>query len=240
MRAEQVQDRRRIDELENRLMLIEDRLETRRLAEQSEGRLPVLPVVRIAPPAVEGASPDQAASEDGKHGEPRPLLKLHGKPRRGRKARPPVRAEVPSANERLPVAPLPPRPAMEPSQDPLRWYRKHHELVLAAKYHEAQAGLERFLRDWPDHDYADNAAYWIGECHYARADWPRALEAFRLVVDRYPRGNKAPGALLKLGYTYLQTGDRQAAVAVLRQVVETYARAEVAKLARAKLEEIHD
>jgi len=247
MRSEQSQIQRRVEEMENRLMLIEDRLETRRVAEDSEGRVPTLPVVRVAPsPAAPPlAGPDEATDDASDHDTAvRPVLRLHGS---GRQKTPQAPLDLGSVDERLPVAPLPrrpvvsaPAPAPRPPADALKLYRQQHDLVLAGRYAEAQAGFEKFLADFPDHEYADNAAYWIAECHYARKDWPRAISAFRHVLTRYPRGNKAPGALLKLGFSYLQTGDRAAGVQVLEQVTQTYAHADVASLARAKIEEIHD
>jgi tol-pal system protein YbgF len=236
---------RRVDDLENRLMLLEDKLDTRRVAEEAQGRTPTLPVVMLAPAPAPSADPGDAGADEDAEASSRPVLRLHGsaRPTAAKEGGP----EIHAVNERLPIAPLPPRPAAAPSppparssDDPLRLYRADHDLVSAGHYAEARAGFEAFLKDHPDHDYADNAAYWIGECYYAERDWPHALVAFRRVLDSYPKGNKAPDALLKLGFTYLAAGDRASAVQVLEQVTRTYARAEVATLARAKLEEIHD
>jgi len=250
MRTDQAQAGRRLEELENRLMLLEDRLDTKRVADEAQGRTPTLPVVRLAPsPAAPPADADPESSEETTAGtSPRPLLRLHGNGR-GASSAPGERLAV---EERLPVAPLPPKkvaaapprapeaPPRAPVKDPLRAYRQSHDLVLAGRYGDAQRGFEEFLRDHPGHEYADNAAYWIAECHYARRDWQTAIEGFRKVVDTYPRGNKAPDALLKLGFTYFAAGDLPSAVQVLEQVKRTYAQAQVAALAQAKIEEIHD
>lgn len=259
MHTDQTQVERRVEELENRLMLLEDHLDTQRVADEAQGRTPTLPVVHIAPSPPEVAPPlaeaavdanarafaetagdatDEPAETTTDDRSPRPVLRLHGSGRQASSAA----GERLVVEERLAVTPLPPKaaptPARIPAKDPLRAYRATHDLVLARRFADAQHGFEEFLRDYPNHEYADNAAYWIAECHYARRDWTTALAAFRRVVDTYPRGNKAPDALLKLGFTYLEAGDRTSAVQVLEQVKRTYAQAQVATLAHAKLEEM--
>jgi tetratricopeptide (TPR) repeat protein len=57
-----------------------------------------------------------------------------------------------------------------------------------------------FIRH-PDSEYAGNAQYWIGECYYTQRDYARALEAFNKVIERYPKGQKVPDALLKVGFS---------------------------------------
>jgi TolA-binding protein len=58
------------------------------------------------------------------------------------------------------------------------------------------------------------------------------------VVTRYPRGNKVPDALLKLGYCQLQLGLRDAARKTLARVVADYPKSNPAALASAKLTEL--
>ena len=49
--------------------------------------------------------------------------------------------------------------------------------------------------------------------------------------DAYPRGNKVPDALLKMGFCFVQLGQTAKARAALEQVVETYPRTPPAELA---------
>ena len=64
---------------------------------------------------------------------------------------------------------------------------------------DAEASFQRFLQANPKSELADNAQYWIGECRYSRNDLKGALAAFREVVERFPKGNKVPDAMLKAG-----------------------------------------
>jgi len=115
-------------------------------------------------------------------------------------------------------------------------YRAGVELVKTVRYDEAVAALRAFIAKHPHHDYADNAQYWIGEASYAQKDYARALTEFRTVIEVYPRGNKVPDALLKVGYCYLAMGQGEKARAVLEQVVNLYPKSEPAALAAKRLE----
>jgi tol-pal system protein YbgF len=115
-------------------------------------------------------------------------------------------------------------------------YRAAVELVKTGKHDEAVAALRAFLKQYPRHDYADNAQYWLGESFYARKDYQRALTEFRATIETYPRGNKVPDALLKVGYCYQALGQTEKARAVLEQVVNLYPKSEPAVLASKKLE----
>ena len=115
-------------------------------------------------------------------------------------------------------------------------YRAAVELVKAGNHADAIVGLRGFLRRFPRHDYADNAQYWLGEAFYAQKDYPQALGEFRNVIETYPRGNKVPDALLKVGYCYSALGQSDKARAVLEQVVNLYPKTEPAALAAKRLE----
>jgi len=108
--------------------------------------------------------------------------------------------------------------------------------LLSFSEADAVAALRAFLTKHPRHDYADNAQYWLGEAHYAQKDYPRALVEFRNVIETYPRGNKVPDALLKVGYCYQALGQAEKSRAVLEQVVNLYPKTEPAVIAAKRLE----
>ena len=143
------------------------------------------------------------------------------RPRAARAARPvPREREVPT----------------ERSGDAQAAYRDAVELVKAGKHDDAIAALRGFLGKHARHDYADNAQYWLGEAFYAKKDFAQALIEFRNVIETYPRGNKVPDALLKVGYCYASLGQSDKARAVLEQVVNLYPKTEPAALAAKRLE----
>ena len=94
------------------------------------------------------------------------------------------------------------------------------------------------MKKFPDHDLADNAQYWLGECFYDRKQFAEALPEFRTVLTKYPLGNKAPDAMLKLAYCMLALGDVQKGRELLSKLPETYPHTEAARLAQMRLSEL--
>jgi tol-pal system protein YbgF len=121
--------------------------------------------------------------------------------------------------------------------EPLRVYRDALEALRAGHHAAALAGFRRFLDHYPVHDYADNAQYWIGECYYDLRQYQAATREFRAVIERYPRGNKVPDAMLKLGFTHLALGQTAEGRQVLDSLVHAFPKHEAATLATARLSE---
>ena len=65
-----------------------------------------------------------------------------------------------------------------------------------------------------------------------------ALKMFRRVVEEYPTGNKSPDALLKMAFSYLKLKEKANARTVLAQLVESFPRSPVARLASKTLVKI--
>jgi tol-pal system protein YbgF len=117
-------------------------------------------------------------------------------------------------------------------------YKRSLEALRSGRHVEAAAGFREFVKAHPNHDFADNAQYWLGECYYDQKDYPMAMREFRRVVEKYPTGNKVPDALLKVGFAHLALGSTEAGRQTLEQVVRSYPRHEAASLATAKLAEL--
>lgn len=92
-----------------------------------------------------------------------------------------------------------------------------------------------FLSHAPQSDYAANANYWIGECHYSLSDLPKALIAFQKVLDSYPKSSKAPDAMLKRGYTLYAMKERDKATRTFEDLIRTYPSSPAAAKARERL-----
>lgn len=108
-------------------------------------------------------------------------------------------------------------------------------LLKEGKYGESRKALARFVEDYPDSSYSDNAYYWLGEAHYVDRQYDQALTAFRKVIQDYPDSGKAGGALYKVGVIQDEQGDTAAAQATLINVVEKYPEDNAAELARKRL-----
>ena len=196
----------------------------------------------------------EAASEPT--ARPRIELKEEARSYRGPEPSPPPLPPAPVADapgDRLPVlsgelptvaaqmrraraapAASPRRPPADPRAD----YQRYLDAARAGNHEYAAQGLRSFLDQHPRHDLADNAQYWLAETYYARKRYPLAAVEFEKVVERYPRGNKLPDALLKIGYCRAMAGKRAEAIAVLRRLVRAHPGSGPAALARSKLQEL--
>ena len=182
-------------------------------------------VVRVGTGDGEGLADDSVDTEDS---TPRPSIRVLGTPRsnarggwRGQDVVEQVRPDDGAGASQ-------PRPsALDPEAK--RAYDAALSLVNARQYDKALDALAAFLVRWPDHPYADNAMYWRGECYFARGEYARASEQFEGVVARFPLGNKAPDALLKLGVSQQKLGDPAKARESFQRLVQLYPHSEAAR-----------
>lgn len=243
----------KIDELENRVFLLTDQVESQKVAAVHRDR-PRLPVITLKP-TDEPPAEDEDVSFEGEAApkgprQPPTVLRIDGT----RVVSHHVSSSSPSPEpivingegENLGVAPVPPiHAAAAPSErsapavEPLSLYRTAYEDLRAGRHEAAERGFREFVKRFPHHDYADNAQYWLGETFYDRKLYERAAPEFRAVVSRWPTGNKAPDALLKLGFCLLAAGDAPKARAILRELPASYPHTDAARLAEERLAQLH-
>jgi len=266
LRAERRAQERRLRDVQRQLDLVRAQLVLGSTVSSAEGG--AVPELRVevaapgpAPPAPASAAPPVASgqrvvgvADDGAE------IVYEGDAATGRQAtlddvappasRPRARAaKSPAEPSRASKSPAePPRaartqtrerePPADRGADAGNAYRAAVELVKAGDHAAGAAALRAFLAKHPRHSFADNAQYWLGEAYYAQKDYQSALTEFRAVIETYPRGNKVPDALLKVGYCYLALGQTERSRAVLEQVVTLYPKTEPAATAAKRLESL--
>jgi tol-pal system protein YbgF len=102
----------------------------------------------------------------------------------------------------------------------------------------AIAGFTDFLKQNPNSDLADNAAYWIGESLFSQKKFQEAIAQFDSVINKYPQSDKVPGALLKKGYAYINLGEKAQGIVQLQYVVHEHPSSQEASLARQRLKQL--
>jgi tol-pal system protein YbgF len=102
-------------------------------------------------------------------------------------------------------------------------------LVTSKQCDKALGAFAAFLVKWPDHPYADNAMFWRGECYLQAADYAHATEQFEGVLARFPGGNKAPDALLKLGLAQEKLGNAAKARESFDKLLHLYPQSDAAR-----------
>jgi tol-pal system protein YbgF len=118
-----------------------------------------------------------------------------------------------------PVATLP------PSQTPRDEFDLAYGYVLRRDYALAEDGFRAFLSKYPTDRLAGDATYWFGESLFQRQRYRDAAEAFLNVSTKFESTAKAPDALLRLGQSLAQLGEKEAACASLGEVVRKFPRA---------------
>ena len=114
-------------------------------------------------------------------------------------------------------------------------YDRALEQLRARDYEGAADSLRRLAVAYPNGALADNTQYWLGETYYVTKEYDHAAAAFGRVLEYWPNSRKAPDALLKLGYTQLEQGNRAAGRATLQQVSTRFPGTDAARLAAERL-----
>jgi tol-pal system protein YbgF len=97
-----------------------------------------------------------------------------------------------------------------------------------------------FLQTYASSSRADDAAFWIADCHYKQGEFKNAVLRFDDVVRNYPTGNRAPDALYRQGESLLKLGPgfREAARRAFERVLKEYPDSARAPEAKRQLEAV--
>ena len=129
-------------------------------------------------------------------------------------------------------------PGQKPASDPAaesRDYEAALNLFKANKLKEAASAFEGFTKAHPDSTLAPNAQYWLGNAHYAQRDCKKAIDAHRVVVNRWPTHAKAADSLINIATCQQEQGDAKDAKSTLETVLIKYPDSSAAATARQRL-----
>ena len=150
---------------------------------------------------------------------------------------------VPAPDSRVAVIPKeppgqPPKSAPAPKPpDPEEDYTQAIRVLRDEKnFEKARDLLNEFISEYPTHELADDAQYWIGQSYYQEKNFERAILAFNKVQVDYANADKAPEALLLEAISFLNIDDRASARELLGQVIAKYPDSSAAATARQRLE----
>ncbi|TKB70255.1 MAG: tol-pal system protein YbgF [Nitrospira sp.] len=104
----------------------------------------------------------------------------------------------------------------------------------------ARQGFTGFLDEYPNSTLAPNARFWLGESHFGKKEFQRAIDAYDKVEIDYPGSEKVPAAILKKGYAYLALKDKRRASSAFKQVVTLYPKTVEAGKASDKLVQLKE
>jgi tol-pal system protein YbgF len=152
----------------------------------------------------------------------------------------PPAASITSIDKRPePVEKQPEPAALKNSPEAKTLYDKAYSLYKDHKYQEASELFDTLSARYPNHDLADNALYWAGECRYATKDYAGALRSLMTAIKNYPNGNKMPDVLYKAGLSYLALGDKDNGVDYLKKVIKNFPFSAIAPKAEERLKQLN-
>jgi len=129
----------------------------------------------------------------------------------------------------------PPAGGPTATPDPEALYNTAYTDFNKGNYALAISGFDEYVERFPDSALADNAAYWIGECHFSQGNFDEAVRAFDRMLQSYPESDKAAAGNLKKALAYLEQNQISQSIVQLHHVVSTYGGSDEAKIARDKL-----
>jgi len=115
-------------------------------------------------------------------------------------------------------------------------YRSGYDLLMKGDYASSSPLFQSIISRFPEHELADNAQYWLAETDYVQQRYSQALGGFRTVIERWPRGNKVPDAMLKMAYCHAELGEKAKARDTLEKILKDYPWSDPAKKAKERLQ----
>ena len=103
-------------------------------------------------------------------------------------------------------------------------------------YPTAERAFREFVLSNPEHELAGNAQYWYAETFRIRQLYTDAASAYLEGYQKYPKGEKAPINLLKLGVSMIQIGEKDQGCKMISGVAKQYPNANQSVIQKAKYE----
>ena len=123
-----------------------------------------------------------------------------------------------------------------PNETPDKQYQFATSFLKVGDYSTAERALREFVDTNPEHNLAGNAQYWYAETFRIRQLYTDAASAYLEGYQRYPKGEKAPINLLKLGVSMVQIGEKDQGCKMINGVEEQYPEANQSVIQKAKYE----
>ncbi len=124
-----------------------------------------------------------------------------------------------------------------PDQSPEEQYEFATSFLKVGDYNTAERAFREFVLTNPEHELAGNAQYWYAETFRIRQLYTDAASAYLEGYQKYPKSEKAPINLLKLGVSLVQIGEKDQGCLMITGVKEQYPKATQSVLQKAKYEE---
>ena len=123
-----------------------------------------------------------------------------------------------------------------PDEAPDKQYEFATSFLKVGDYPTAERAFREFVLSNPEHQLAGNAQYWYAETFRIRQLYTDAAAAYLEGYQKYPKGEKAPVNLLKLGVSMVQIGEKDQGCKMINGVEKQYPKANQSVIQKAKYE----
>ena len=123
-----------------------------------------------------------------------------------------------------------------PNENPEKQYEFATSFLKIGDYPTAERAFREFVLSNPEHELAGNAQYWYAETFRIRQLYTDAASAYLEGYQKYPKGDKAPINLLKLGISMVQIGEKDQGCKMINGVEKQYPKANQSVIQKAKYE----
>ena len=123
-----------------------------------------------------------------------------------------------------------------PKETPEKQYEFATSFLKVGDYSTAERAFREFVLTNSEHKLAGNAQYWYAETFRIRQLYTDAASAYLEGYQKYPKGEKAPINLLKLGVSMVQIGEKEQGCKMIEGVEKQYPKANQSVLQKAKYE----
>ena len=123
-----------------------------------------------------------------------------------------------------------------PNEAPEKQYDFATSFLKVGDYSTAERAFREFVVTNPEHELAGNAQYWYAETFRIRQLYTDAASAYLEGYQKYPKSEKAPINLLKLGVSMVQIGEKDQGCKMINGVELQYPKANQSVIQKAKYE----
>ena len=124
-----------------------------------------------------------------------------------------------------------------PDVAPEEQYEFATSFLKVGDYNMAERAFKEFVDKNPKNKLSGNAQYWYAETFRIRQLYTDAASAYLEGYQKYPKSEKAPINLLKLGVSLVQIGEKDQGCLMIAGVKKQYPNATQSVLQKAKYEE---
>jgi len=123
-----------------------------------------------------------------------------------------------------------------PEVSAVKQYEFATSFLKVGDYATAERAFREFVISNSEHKLAGNAQYWYAETFRIRQLYTDAASAYLEGYQKYPKGEKAPINLLKLGVSMIQIGEKDQGCKMISGVEKQYPEANQSVIQKAKYE----